>query len=121
MDSSPLRGRAGRGTISRFAIENYPRWIPMAELGSVRDSTSSGKKRIFAIALRPIAAEVKGKAIRRIVIFDNHPDSLRLVLQSRGDGGSDDAASRREKRTSIIFGSILIAAVIAAMLWSLVW
>ena len=93
----------------------------MAELGSVRDSTSSGEKRIFAIVLRPIVAEVKGKAIRRIVIFDNHPDSLRLVLQSRGDVGSDDVASRWEKRTSIIFGSILIAVVIAAMLWSLVW
>jgi hypothetical protein len=93
----------------------------MAELGCVRDSTSSGEKRILAIVLRPIAAEVKGKAILRIVIFDNHPDSLRLLLQSRGDVGSDDAASRREKRTSIIFGSILIAMVITAILWSLVW
>jgi hypothetical protein len=93
----------------------------MAELGSIRDSTISGEKTIFAIALRPIAVEVKGKAIRQIVIFDNHPDSLRLVLQSCGDVGSDDDASRREKRTSIIFGSILIAMVIAVMLWLLVW
>jgi len=107
--------------MSRYAIENYPRWIPMAELGSVRDWTSSGENKIFAIALRPIAAEVKGKVIQRIVIFDNHPDSLRLVLHSLGDVGSDDAASRREKYTSIISGSILIAMVIAAMFWSLVW
>ncbi len=121
MDSSQFEGDAGRNAISRFATENHPRWIPMAELGSIRDSTSSGEKRIFAIALRPIAAEVKGKAIQRIVIFDNHPDSLRLVLQSRGDVSRNDAVSRREKRTSIIFGSILIAMVIAAMLWSLVW
>ena len=93
----------------------------MAELGSVPDWTSSGEKKIFAIALRPIAAEVKGKAIQRIVIFDNHPDSLRLVLYSLGGVGSDDAASRRKKYTSIISGSILIAMVIAVMFWSLVW
>jgi hypothetical protein len=67
MDSSQFKRGAGRYAISRFAIENYPRWIRIAELGSVRDSTSSGEKRIFAIASRPIAAEVKGKAIRRIV------------------------------------------------------
>jgi len=100
---------------------NYPRWIPMAELGSVRDWTSSCEKRIFAIVLRPIAAEVKGTAIQRIVIFDNHPDSLPLVIQHCGDVGSDDAGSRREKCTSIISGSILIAMVIAVLLWSLVW
>ena len=81
----------------------------MAELGSVRDSTSSGKKRIFAIVSRPIAAELKGKAIRRIVIFDNHPDSLRLVLESGVDSGNDDAAALWERRASIICGSILIA------------
>jgi hypothetical protein len=44
MDSSQFKSGAGRYAISRFAIENYPRWIPMAELGSVRDSTSSEKK-----------------------------------------------------------------------------
>jgi hypothetical protein len=122
MDSSQFKRGAGRYAISRFAIENYPRWIPIAELGSVRDSTSSGEKRIFAIALRPIAAEVKGKAIRRIVIFDNHPDSVRLALESGVDLDSHEAAaSRWERRMSMTCGSILIAMVIAAMLWWLVW
>jgi len=93
----------------------------MAELGSVRDSTSSGKKRIFAIISRPIAAELKGKAIRRIVIFDNHPDSLRLVLESGVDSGNDDAAALWERRASMIYGSILIAIVLAALLWPLYW
>ena len=91
----------------------------MAELSSVRDSASSGKKRIFAIVSRPSAAELKGKAIRRIVIFDNHPDSLRLVLESGADIDSDDAAARWERRASIICVSILIAIVVAAMLWLL--
>jgi hypothetical protein len=92
----------------------------MAELGSVRDSTSSGERRIFAIVSRPIAAELKGKAIRRVVIFDNHPDSLRLVLESDVDSYSDGAA-RWERRASIICGSILIGIVLAALLWPLYW
>jgi hypothetical protein len=91
----------------------------MAELSSVRDSASSGKKRIFAIVSRPSAAELKGKAIRRIVIFDNHPDSLRLLLESGVGLDSDDAAARWERRAPMICGSILIAIVLVAMLWLL--
>ena len=56
----------------------------------------------------------------RIVIFDNHPDSLRLVLNSGVDADSDDT-SRRERRTSIICKFILIAMLVAAVLWSLCW
>jgi hypothetical protein len=96
-------------------MENYPRWIPMAEL----DSTSLGEKRIFAIVSRPIAAEPKGKAIKRIVIFDNHPESLRLLLESGLGSDNDDATARWERRGSIICGSILIAIVLAALLWVL--
>jgi hypothetical protein len=59
--------------------------------------------------------------MRRIVIFDNHPDSLRLVLQSGLDPDSDDAASRREGLTAIICGLILIAMLAAAVLWPLCW
>jgi hypothetical protein len=121
MDKSQFKNGTGRYAISRFAIENYPRWIPMAELSSVRDSTSSGKKRIFAIVSQPIAAELNGKAIRRIVIFDNHPDSLRLVFESCVDLDSDDAAARWEGRASVICGSILIAIILAALLWPLYW
>ena len=121
MGSSQFKTGAERYAISRFTIEKYPRWIPMAELGSVRDWISSGEKRIFAIALRPIATEIKGQAIRRIVIFDNHPDSLRLALESGVKLESDDAAARLERCASMICGSILIAIVLAAMLWPLYW
>lgn len=119
MDSLQFERGARRYTISGVAIENHRRWIPLAELSSVRDSTSSGKKRIFAIVSRPIAEESNGKAIRRIVIFDNHPKSLRLVLESGVNLDTDDAAARGERRASIICGSILIAIILAAMLWLL--
>ncbi len=58
--------------------------------------------------------------MRRIVIFDNHPDSLRLVLDSGVDLNSDDGASLRERQTSITCGLILVAMLVAALLWPLV-
>jgi hypothetical protein len=65
-----------------------------------------------------VPAGVPGKTIRRVLIFDNHPETQRL-LSKAVDG--DDAESRSEKRKSIICGSILIAMVVAAMLWPLLW
>jgi len=59
--------------------------------------------------------------MRRILIFDNHPDSLRLVFESGVDPDSDDAASQRERRTSITCGLILVAMLVAVMLWRLCW
>jgi len=93
----------------------------MPELGYSSGLASSGQKRIFAIVSPPILTPVDGKTIRRIVIFDNHPDSLRLVLDSGVNVESDDATSRRERRTSIICGSLLIGMVLTAMLWPLLW
>ena len=61
----------------------------------------------------------EGKTMRRIVIFDNHPDSLRLVLDSGVNVESNDAVSRRERRGSLICGLIVIAMLVAALLWLL--
>jgi hypothetical protein len=91
----------------------------MPGLSRLSGSANPGQKRIFAIVSPPIPTSVKGKTIRRIVIFDNHPDSLRLILQSGLDPDTDDAVSRRERRTSIICGLILIAMLVAALFWVL--
>ena len=93
----------------------------MPESEAVGDVARSPERKIFAIFSRPISVGIAGKTIRRVLIFDSHPESLRLVFQSVGDVSSDHAASRHEKRTSIICGSILIAMVMAAMLWLLLW
>jgi hypothetical protein len=93
----------------------------MPEIRCLDDSARSHRKRIFTIVSRPMAAGADGKTSRRILIFDNHPDSLRLVFESGADFDTDDAASRREKRTSIVFGLILIAMLAGAMLWALFW
>ena len=44
-----------------------------------------------------------------------------MLLKSGIHLDGDDAEARREKRKSIICGSILIAMIVAAMLWPLFW
>ena len=123
MKTPRSNGRSSQRARSRLVIEQSPQWVQMPDLRSVRDSAGSSQKRIFAIVSRPIPSDVKGKTIRRILLFDNHPDSLRLVLKPTANLNSDDEAKfRRERRTAIICGSILIAIVAAAaMLWPLLW
>src|SRR6266478_7998002 len=119
MGSPRFNNGSTRLAISPSTTGRYSQWVRIPKLGFLSGSASSGQKRIFAIVSPPIPTPVEGKTIRRIVIFDNHPDSLRLVLGSGVDLDSDDAASRRERRTSIICGFILIVMVVAALLWPL--
>jgi len=107
--------------MARSGEPGSPQWIQLPELGRVREFTKSGQKRIFAVVSRPIPTEVKGKTTRRVLVFDNHPDSLRLILQSGVDFHSEPVVWSREKRTSIVCGLILIAMLAGAMLWPLFW
>jgi hypothetical protein len=111
------------GTASLPRSRELPKWIRVTHISRpvLDDSKGLGQKRIFAVVSRPVPSEVGGKTIRRILIFDNHPDSLRLVSESGADLDTEEAASRWEMRTSIICGSILIATVIGGMLWPLFW
>ena len=80
---------------------------------------NSSPKRIFAIVSRPILTVIEGKTLRHVLIFDNHPDTLRLILQAGMDAAADDFAARREKFISFVCGSILIAISVGAVLWAL--
>ena len=75
------------------------------------DATTLGQKRIFVVASRPVTEG--DKTIRHIVIFDNHPASLRLLLSS-------DLIPRR--RNEVFYAVLAIALVLAAglgMFWPL--
>jgi hypothetical protein len=67
------------------------------------DATTLGQKRIFVVASRPVTEGEK--TIRHIVIFDNHPDSLRLLLNS-------DLIPRR--RNEFFYAVLTIVLVLAA-------
>ena len=75
------------------------------------DTTTLGQKRIFVVASRPVTESEK--TIRHIVIFDNHPATLRLLF------GSDLMLRRRNE---VFYAVLAIALVLAAglgMFWRL--
>ena len=67
------------------------------------DTTTLGQKRIFVVASRPVTEGEK--TIRHILIFDNHPASLRLLF------GSDLMLRRRNE---VFYAVLAIALVLAA-------
>ena len=83
----------------------------MIRTDKLPDATTLGQKRIFVVASRPVT-EGK-KTIRHIVIFDNHPASLRLLFSS-------DLMLRRQNE--VFYAVLAIALVLAAglgMFWPL--
>ena len=75
------------------------------------DATTPEQKKIFAVLSRSVT--VRGKTIRHVLIFDDHPASVRLLLGS-------DAAPRR--RNEVFYAVLAIALVLAAglgMFWPL--
>jgi hypothetical protein len=60
-----------------------------------------------------------GKKIRRILIFDNHPDSLRLVFGRRANSHVDLAAQERVSPWELIFVSALTMGALIGMFWPL--
>jgi hypothetical protein len=88
---------------------------------------------MFAIVTPPMPAD-RGckKTIRRILIFDNHPDSLRLVSGQRLNPDVDLATGRVRvvaatglaappptSPSHVILGLVLIMTLVVAMLWPL--
>jgi hypothetical protein len=80
-------------------------------------SDASSPKRFFAVVSPPISTRLEGKTARRVLLFDNHPESLRLALKVADEFDAEDNISRRrEERRSIICAFIVIAVIVAAML-----
>ena len=75
------------------------------------DATTRGQKRLFAVRSRLVS--VSGKTIRHIVMFDNHPDSLRLLLSS------DLIPQRRNEFFYAVLTIVLVLAAVLGTLWPL--
>jgi hypothetical protein len=75
------------------------------------DTTTLGQKRIFVVASRPVTE--RGKTIRHIVIFDNHPASLRLLLSS------NLILQRRNEFFYVVLTIVLVLAAGLGMFWPL--
>jgi hypothetical protein len=88
---------------------------------SVRQKPRGRAKGIFVMKQRSrlTSAGGAGKEIRRILIFDNHPESLRLVLCGRANPHVGLSAPARVSRWELILVSILTMAALAGMFWPL--
>ncbi|HWY39915.1 MAG TPA: response regulator [Chthoniobacterales bacterium] len=74
-----------------------------ADLQRLRDSSD---KRMFAIVSPPITAANRGRPTRNVLIFDNHPASLRLVRDI-------DLASPRPTLAQFLLLSVLVILALA--------
>jgi hypothetical protein len=59
------------------------------------------------------------KKIRRVLIFDNHPDSLRLVLQASAKPHGNLSVSRRVSSWELVLVSVLTMGALIGMFWPL--
>ena len=112
------------------SLGGTPRFIPRRylQLGWIRVSqfdhrlspwTVSGRKRIFAIVSAPKSSNDGGKRALRVLIFDNHPDSLGLVFNGESNPPIDLSPPRLLKVRYLILVVSLTLSVLTAMFWPL--
>jgi hypothetical protein len=104
------------GATSLPSARKYPKWIRVSDIGYLRDSTGLGRKKIFAVVAPPMPADLGCKTVRRILIFDNHPDSLRLVFGPRASHGQlSDPQHMPSWVVTLLW--ILVVGLMMAMFW----
>jgi len=110
------------GARSRFFPRKYPhrRWIRVSNLGRrLSPWTGSGRKRIFAIVSDQESSSDGGKTALRVLIFDNHPDSLQLVFSGGSSPPIDRSPSHSQKLQYLILLAFLTLSGLTAMFWPL--
>ena len=85
------------------------------------DKQRSRTRKIFIIkkTSRLPSTNAAGKKIRRILIFDNHPDSLRLLFGERTNPYVDLSVPQRVSSWELIVVSILTMSALFGMIWPL--
>jgi hypothetical protein len=80
----------------------------------VTNRPASNGRRLFAIV-----RQAEPSAPRRILLFDNHPDTLRLVFEQGAD--QELAGPSRPSRFAfhLVVGVVLISVLVSAMFWPL--
>jgi hypothetical protein len=76
------------------------------------DSLGPKGTRIFAIVSRPIRLSEGAAPIRRVLVFDDHPATIRLLDDL-------DRTEKRKDRLALVAFSALIGLLMLAMFWPL--
>ena len=108
------------GAPSRVRTREYPKWIRVSHIGYplLRDSSGLGRRKTFAIVTSSISADLGRKPVQRILIFDDHPDSLRLVSEQLNPE-LQDAGPRHMSPLHLVLGWVVILSLVLAMSWPL--
>jgi hypothetical protein len=89
----------------------------LAQASSGIGQTGLRRKRLFII--KQVSRSGTDKKIRRVLIFDNHPDSLRLVFEGGAISHHDLPKSRHVSSWELIIVSILTIGGLVGMFWPL--
>jgi hypothetical protein len=76
------------------------------------DSLGPKRTRVFMIVSRPIRLSEGAAPIRRVLIFDDHPATIRLL-------DDVDPALKRKNKLALVGCSALIVLLMLAMFWPL--
>jgi hypothetical protein len=103
----------------RLRPQEYSKWIPVSHIGDRlrRVSTDSRRRKIFAIVTLSTPSEFGRRTTRRVLIFDNHPDSLRLVVGHRADSLVHRSDRRRTSSSAVALLWILVVGLMMGMFW----
>ena len=77
------------------------------------DSLGPKGTRIFAIVSRPIRLSEGAAPIRRVLVFDDHPATIRLLDDL-------DRTEKRKDRLALVAFSALMGLLMLAMFWPLI-
>lgn len=75
-------------------------------------SLGQKRTRVFVMVSRPIRLSEGAAPIRRVLIFDDHPATIRLL-------DNIDLARKRENKLALVEFSALIVLLLLAMFWPL--
>jgi hypothetical protein len=86
-----------------------------------REQPCIGRRKIFVVSKtsRQAATDGLDKTIRRILIFDDHPDSLRLILGTPAHQRVHRIPQSRVNSRHFIIPGLLIVVAMLAMFWPL--
>lgn len=111
-DYNPRRiGRAGPSPQEAQRLK----WIPVSQINEslVGNAASKRGRKIFAVISPPVRVDQSNKPVRRILIFDNHPESLRLVSE-KNPNKNVSSPKRRLLRREWLLGLLLILVLLVA-------
>jgi hypothetical protein len=108
----------------RRSSQRQVKWVALEKSRSVRElaakAAKTPKRRLFALVSRPQPSNSDTQPIRRILIFDNHPATLRLLAGAPVDSQANDSASTTRLVVSSVVALALIGLAAFAMFWPLI-